>query len=437
MVLEFKETPASRKWASKPALIAWSLYDWANSPFSTIITTFIISTYFTQAIAENPIRGTQQWGFAIALSGILIAVLSPLLGAIADQTGRRKPWLAVFTGMTAISVALLWFSKPSSDYIHWTLGCVIVGTICFEVAMVFYNAMMQGLVPDKYLGRLSGWAWGLGYAGGLICLSIAFFIMQFDIKWQGSGGNEALGLRFAGPLVALWLLIFSLPLFFIVPDHAKRKVNFKKAVYEGIRTFFHDVISLRSHKQILFFLVANMLYTDGLNTIFAFGGIYAAGEFGLTPKEIILWGILMNVSAGVGAALFGVIDDYLGSKRTILIALFCLIVLLSCLLLLHSSFWFWILGVLLALFVGPVQAASRSFLAHITPAAHVSKVFGLFAFSGKATAFLGPWFVGLATLLFSSQRIGMSVILVFLTMGLLLLLVVKAPKFKKERDANY
>jgi len=407
------------------ASIAWCLYDWAHSAFPTVITTFVFASYFTQAIAKDSISGTSQWGNAIALAGIIIALLSPTLGAIADYGGRRKPWLLGCIIVGVISSGLLWFSKPGVNYIHWTLTCVVLGTIGLEVGSAFYNAMMRGLVSEEYLGRLSGWAWALGYVGGLLCLMIALMLVQNEVKGLNLDSSTAEPVRFCAILVAVWLALFSIPLFIWVPDQPATGISAKKAISEGLIALINSLQNLRNDKQIWLYLLAHMLYVDALNTLFTFGGIYAAGTFGLNTAEIILFGILMNVSAGLGAFAFAWVDDYFGSKPTILISLFFMILLLTGLLFVRDRIWFWTLSCSLCLFVGPVQAASRSLMARISPPSHMTELFGFYALSGKATAFIGPWLVGLFTVGFQSQRAGMSTLLIFLVAGSLVLWFVK------------
>lgn len=423
--------------ASWPVLISWSLYDWANAAFPTIIRTFIFASYFTQAIAIDPIKGTQQWGYALALSGLIIAILSPILGATVDKVGQRKPWIAFFTAVTIVSSFLLWFAKPSPEYVHWTLGLLILGNMGFGIATVFYNAMMVDLVSENYMGRLSGLAWGFGYIGGLLSLGLALFLIQPDTSWTGLSMSQAEHLRFSGPLVAGWLLLFSIPLFLIVPDQTKKTITFDKALISGVKRLIKHFLILQEEKKILWFLLANMLYMDGLNTIFAFGGIYAASEFGFSPTDIIKLGIAMNIAAGLGALCFAWLDDYFGSKNIICWSLIFLMITLLGLLLAKNVGQFWFFGLLLSLFVGPVQSASRSLMVHITPRARMTEAFGFFALSGRITAFLGPFIVGGITYAFSNQRIGLSSILIFLLVGLAILIPVNVKKrttFKKNRD---
>jgi UMF1 family MFS transporter len=409
--------------ALRGARVAWCVYDWANSAFPTVIVTFVFSTYFATAVQADRALGTSQWSQALALSGIAIALLSPVLGAIADHTGRRKPWLAFFTAATVFAAGLLWFAAPDPAWALYALVVFACANVFFELGQVFYNAMLPGIVPAQRIGRLSGWGWGLGYAGGLSCLVIALVVfVQADPPPLGLDTAQAENVRIVGPLVAAWYAVFCLPLFLLVPDGARYTGRARDAVRQGLSTLAGTVRRVRDYRTIAWFLVARFLYVDGMNTMFAFGGIYAAGTFGMTVAEVIQFGIALNVSAGLGAAAFAWIDDRIGAKKTVAIALCGLIALGIPLLLVEEKLWFWIVGVPLGLFMGPAQAASRSLMARLAPEHLRTEMFGLFAFSGKATAFLGPAILGAVTVLADSQRTGMTTIVVFLAAGLAILL---------------
>lgn len=406
-------------------IIAWCMYDWASSSYSVIVVTFIFATYFTKSIAANPIDGTYQWANATSIAGIIIAVTSPIVGAVADHGGHHKRWLLFFSIICIISSALLWFAYPASSAIYTTLACVIAGTVGFEVALVFYNAYLPYLVSKSYLGRVSGWGWGTGYFGGIVALTMALFVF---VKAQHSWINTetAEQVRICGPFVALWYLLFSLPLFFWVPDIDRKIRPLPQAVRLGWHELIKTLKKLPKEKHILMYLFSHMIYTDGLNTLFAFGGIYAAGTYGLSFEEVLLLGITMNITAGIGAVSLAWMDDFLGSKPTVLLSLVCLTILGAPLLLVHDKYVFWGVALLVTLFVGPVQSASRSLMVHLIAAKEMStEMFGLYALSGRITAFIGPWILGEITLHFDSQRVGMGTVLVFFVIGALTLLPVK------------
>lgn len=420
------ETDLDKK--QKTGIIAWCTFDWANSAFPTLVITFVFAPYFTEQVAQNNIIGTQQWGNTIALSAFLIAILSPLFGAIADNRGRRKPWLGFFVSLTVIASFLLWYAEPSLQATHWILGCVLFGYVGFAVGNVFYNAMLSDLAPRHYVGRISGWAWGLGYLGGLACLGVALvlFINHGDTFFHLDPAKKE-QVRICGPLVALWLGLFSLPLFFLTPDRPNTGKSLGQATKMGVILLGQTLKSLSQHKDILYFLIANMLYMDGLNTIFAFGSIYAAGTFGFTFEQVIILGIVMNIAAACGAAVFAFMDDFVGAKVTILTTLMMMIVGTAGLVVVTSQRWFWLLALLVSSAVGPVQAASRSLMVRLAPRAIATEMFGLFALSGRATTFLGPWLAGMATVHFGSQRFGVAMILIFLVLGPLTLFLVREP----------
>jgi UMF1 family MFS transporter len=410
------------------SVLAWCLYDWAAASFSIIVVTFIFATYFTTKVAENQIIGTFQWANATSLAGIIIALASPLVGAIADHGGHHKRWLFFFTIICVAATSLLWFAYPNINYVYTTLACVVIGAIGFEVALVFYNSFLPALAPRNYIGRVSGWGWGFGYLGGIVSLSIALFVfVKHSSTWLDASTAEQI--RICGPFAALWYLIFAIPLFFFVPEMSATSKPLGEAVRLGCKELYSTLKKLPKEKNILLYLFSHMIYTDGLNTLFAFGGIYAAGTYGLSFEQVLLFGITMNITAGIGAIALGWIDDYLGPKLTVIVSLCCLSVFGIPLLFLHDKYIFWGVALVLCLFVGPVQSASRSLMVHLIAEKDMStEMFGLYALSGKITAFIGPWILGMMTLAFASQRYGMATVLVFFVVGALLLLPVKVSR---------
>ncbi len=407
---------------NRRGLAAWCLFDWANSAFPTVITTFVFAAYFTKGVAADPITGTSQWGYALSLSGLAVALLGPVLGAVADRTGRRKPWIFVFTLIAAVASALLWRVAPEAGFVMTALVCVALANFAFEMGMVFYNAMLPDLSPRARIGRWSGWGWGLGYVGGLACLGIVLVgFVQAEVPWFGLDKGAAEHLRITGPFVAIWMVVFALPMFVFTADRAAGESRLIDDIRAGLATLARTFRELRRYRDVLWFLGARMVYTDGLNTLFAFGGIYAAGTFAMSFEELIIFGIAMNVTAGLGAALFAWTDDAFGAKWTIRVAVMALTVLGAIVLVVETKTLFWIFGVPLGLFVGPAQAASRSMMARLAPQEMRTEFFGLYAVSGKATAFIGPALVALFTDMFQSQRAGMATIIGFFVVGLVLL----------------
>ncbi len=418
--------------ASGIALISWALYDWANSAFFAVIQTFVFATYFIQSVTTNTTIGTTEWGNTIGIAGVVVAVIGPGLGALADQLGRRKPWILGFSLLCIGATAALWFVQPKANFVSLALILVFIGTVGSEWAIIFYNAMLPDLASNERGGRRSGGAWGLGYAGGLVCLLVALFgFIQADAAPFGLNNIPAGSVRATFVLVAVWYLVFSLPLFLKTPDTPRVDIKFFTAIRKGWRQLISSLKQVRKYRAILIFLIARLVFIDALATVFAFGGIYAAGTFHMSASEVLLFGVGLNLTAGIGAAIFAWIDDWLGSRSTMLISLIGLMIFSIIVLLVQSVTLFLTAGLLLGIFVGPVQAASRTYMARAAPDHLKNEMFGLMAFSGKVTAFIGPFLVGWITYFSGSQRIGMSIIVVMFLIGFLVLL--KVPKQVGEK----
>lgn len=407
-------------------LFSWALYDWANSSYFVIIQTFVFAAYFAETIAENVEIGTAQWGNMIGFAGIFIAITAPFFGAIADQAGKRKPWIAFFTIVCVIGSGLLWFAKPDPSSLILALSLGFISTIAAELVYIFYNAMLPDLVHPSKIGRWSGWGWGMGYAGGLACLLVALYaFIETDGFWLGLNPEFAEPVRATFILTAVWYAIFSLPLFFRTPDVPSKNKKMSTSIRDGLAQLKQSFKEVKKYKQIVKFLIARMFYNDAIVTIYAMGGIYAAGTFNMEPSEILIFGVGLNLTAGIGSALFAWIDDKSGSKFTILFSLVGVAIPIIAVIFTKSSFWFIIWGLMLGLFFGPNQSSSRAFMARIAPDELKTQMFGLLAFSGKATAWAGTILFGLFTLLFGTQQAGMVVILILLVIGFLIMLSVK------------
>jgi UMF1 family MFS transporter len=413
----------------RPGLAAWCLYDWANSAFPTVITTFIFAAYFAQAVAPTPVEGTVLWSRALTVVGLVVAIASPLLGAISDNLGPRKPWILVFSMACAVLTGFLWFVQPSSDFIVLALVLYAAAAITYQFAIVFYDAMLPNIAPGEMLGRISGWGWAVGYIGGLACLVACLWIVKGGgAEIFGLDGDRAEPVRATSLFVGIWFAVFSVPLFLLTPDRAATGKTLSEATMLGFKQLRGTLALLRRNPPIARFLLAHMLYTDGLVTLFAFGGIYAAAEFGMEPADILVFGIVLNIAAGAGAAGFAWLDDAIGSKKTILLALAGLILSGTGLVLARADWLFWALAILLGFCVGPAQAAGRSLMARLSPERMETEMFGLYAMAGKATAFSGPFVLGQVVLYSGSQRAGMASVVVFLVLGGLVLLSVREPQ---------
>jgi UMF1 family MFS transporter len=410
------------------AIAAWVLYDWAYGAFTTIVSTFVFPTYFTQAVAANPLSGTTQWAGTQAAAGVLIALLAVPLGAVADRGGRRRGMLAAATLVMIAATLALWSVRPHHGDAPRALALALIATVAFEIATVFYNAMLPGLVGPRRLGLLSMLAWGAGYAGGLAALTLALTVLVLpDPPAFGLAKATAEPVRACALLAGAWLLAFAWPAAVFVPE-ATARAPWRVAVREGVAELGAVLRQAVAQPALRRFLLARLFYIDGLTTLFAFGGIYAAGQFGLNAQGVLLFGIGLNVSAGLGALGFAAIEDRIGAKAVVMTAVLAMAGLGVALLLTHDRTLFWGLGLALGLFVGPAQAASRSMMARMAPGEQRAAYFGLFALSGRVTGFLGPATLSLATAALQSQRAGMAVIVVLLAAGAATLAGVPSPR---------
>ncbi|MGB0844737.1 MAG: MFS transporter [Alphaproteobacteria bacterium] len=410
------------------AKVSWSLFDFANSAFTTVVITFVFAAYFAAEIAPTEEIGARWWGWCMAGSGLVIAILSPVLGAIADHTGCRKPWIFVFTLMCVVPSFALWWIQPAVDggisqMQMMVIAIVLVGiaNVGFEMGSVFNNSMLPDIAPKSTIGRWSGFAWGIGYLGGLACLMICLFVF-IDPKPALFGLNTELGeqIRITSPFIAIWMTVFTIPMFLFTPDRPRGSVTYGQAISTGIRSLGETLVNVRKNANLFRFLISHMFYRDGLNTLLQMGGLFAAAVYGLSFSELIQFAIILNVTAALGAFIFAWADDKFGSKPVIFISILCLIIAAIPLLAASSKLIFYISASTLGLFVGSIQASSRTMIGRLAPADKVTETYGLFAFSGKSSAFIGPLLVGELTNLYG-HRIGMASLVIFLVIGLALL----------------
>ena len=404
-------------------VLSWALYDFANSAFTTLIVTFVYAAYFTQGIAASETAGTAQWAWAVTITAIAVAVLSPYLGAVADRYGLRRRMLLISTVVAILGSALLFI--PGEGDVLMALAIFTVANIAFEMGNVFYNAYLPDIAPPGKIGRVSGLGWGLGYVGGLLCLlAVLFLLVRADPPLFGLSTEGGAHIRASNLLVAAWYALFAVPIFVWVKAPKVQRIARVRAVIQRANAqllgTFRDIRT--RYKPLLRFLIARLVYNDGLITLFAFGGIYATGTFGFTTEEVIVFGIALNITAGLGSIVFGFLDDWLGGKKAICWSLVGLLLFGGLGVAAPNETWFWVAGLGAGMMVGPNQAASRSLMGRFVPPRKENEFFGFFAFSGKATSFLGPLLLGQMTLLFGSQRAGMATIIGFFLIGFLLLL---------------
>jgi UMF1 family MFS transporter len=439
------------------------LFDWAAQPFFTVVTTFIFGPYFVSRMANDPTMGQAAWGYGIAAAGLVIAVLSPVLGSIADQTGPRKPWIGFFAIIQIGSLCMLWFAAPGSNLFLVVLFFSLA-SVAAEFSTVFNDSMMPRLIPKSEIGKISNIAWGLGYLGGMIALIfvVAFLAGSPETGKTIIGATPLFGLdpelgedaRATGPLSALWYLVFILPMFLYTPD-AVKGIAVGPAVHEGLKELKATIAEVRQRGGIFRFLIARMLYQDGVNALLALGGAFAAAMFGWSITEIGIFGIILNVVAVFGCLVAARLDTSLGSKKMVMIALVLLTIATIGIVSTgpgYTLFGAWQMpgadtgglfgtpaekayvafGLLIGVAFGPVQASSRSYMARSVTAAESGRYFGIYALAGRATSFAAPFTVATITALSGSPRLGMAAIILFFAAGMWMLAGTPYPADKSK-----
>ncbi len=464
--MEGGETRATRR-----GIFGWMLFDWAQQPYHTLIVTFVFAPYFASAVAPDPARGQELWGYAAGAGGLIIALMSPVLGAIADATGPRKPWVLGFSVLGVAGCWLLWYAVPGMAGLALVMLAIVLSLVGMEFAAVFTNSMMPYLVPRAELGRLSGSAWALGYLGGLVSLVLVlgFLAGQPDTGLTLFGIEPLFGLdtaaregdRASGPFTAIWYVVFVLPMFFWTPD-TKRRASASGAVRRGLKELGRTLRRLPHERSYFSFLMSSMFYRDALNALYSFGGIYAAGVLGWSIVQIGIFGIIANVTGAIGAWLGGRADQAFGPKPVVGVS--NVVLTLCCLIVISTTrtdvffvpvaaaangsslpdLVFYVAGALIGAAGGSIQAASRTLLVDQVERDRVTEAFGLYALSGRATSFIGPLAIGVATGLFASQalgfssedaqRIGVTPIIALFLIGLALLPWVKSRSYSSGKN---
>ncbi|MDR2619589.1 MAG: MFS transporter [Propionibacteriaceae bacterium] len=431
------------------------MWDWGTQPFSTIVVTFVFAVYLTSEAFGSENYTSQALAWATTIAGVLVAFLAPVMGQSSDRNNRTMRDLRWQTWFIAIAAGLMFFVKPHPQYLLLGLVLLGVGTVVNEIASVGNNAMLEEVAQGHNVGRISGFGWGMGYLGGIVSL-LAFNYMFIEPEHGlfGASNIESLDIRITMVASAIWIALFTLPTFLNLQDrHMQRHLPAAENVWLQRKPAFlwrrlgpvvyayqelgRSVVRLWSvSRQTVFFLIASALFRDGLNAIFSFGAVIAAGTFGFSAAEVIMFGAAANVAAGISTMLFGLLDDRIGPKKVIMTSLIALIVLATVVFVLHDGgkTVFWIAGMGLTLFVGPAQSASRSYLARLVPEGQAGEVFGLYATTGRAVSFISPFLFGVAisvgvavTGSENTQYWGILGIIVVLIGGLLAMLPVREP----------
>ncbi len=411
------------------SILGWCFYDFANSSFTTIVVTFIYSAFFADYIVGNSSLGQIYWGNAVTVCAIIIAILSPIMGAIADQGGLRKTFLFIWTMICIIFSVLLYF--PTKGDIYFALGVFIVANVAFEMGCVFCNAYVPTLTTKKNMGKISGYGYAFGYLGGLLALVVGLVTIALpDQPMFGITTENGQNFRSMNLLVAIWFFIFSIPTFlWLKKDNKKNHIN-KNLIKNSFKQLSITYKDIKKYKNTVRFLIARLFYNDALITIFSFGGIIAKGVYNFNLEKMLIFGITLGVSAGIGAYFMGFVDDKIGAKKTIQYSNLLLLIATCLVVFVDNENIFWIAGILVGLSSGPNQSSSRSLMSRFSPKDKQNEFFGFFAFSGKITAFLGPFLLAQVThisLIYfdvsneTAQRLGVSVVLLLLILGSVML----------------
>jgi UMF1 family MFS transporter len=452
--------------ASKRAIFGWMMFDWAAQPFFTVVISFVFGPYFSSRMTADPVAGFSAWSNTNTIASIIIAVLSPALGAVADATGGRKRWIAFFAVIKILSLLALWNAAPGSSVA--TVGLLIIlAMVSAEFSIVFNDSMLTRLVDKRSVGVVSNIAWGLGYIGGLIAL---FFVLLFLVG-DATTGKTLLGAkplfgldpatgedaRITGPLAGIWYLIFVMPMFLFTPD-SSTGLPIGTAVTKGLSELRKTLRQIVERKSVLKFLIARMIYQDGVNGLILLGGAFAASMFGWHTLGIGIYGIILIVVAILGNLIASYLDTALGSKTVVVICLVLLIVatignistapgetlfglvqlsttdsggLVFGLFGTSAEKIYILYGLLIGIAFGPVQASSRSYLARSIDKSEAGRFFGIYALSGRATAFMATGLSSILVWVTGSARVGMGSLILFFVVGLAILFTTPYPADKK------
>ncbi len=434
---------------AKKRIWGWYFFDFASQPYNTLLLTFIFAPYMADIMGDGS-AAQSVWGYGIAAAGIIIAIASPLLGAVADRTGGRMRFIMLFSIMYVVGAAALWYAVPGHLNVWFIMLMFGIGLIGMEFATSFTNAMMPDLVDEKDLGSVSGSGFSFGYIGGFITLLIMLLLLDDGSNGKTLLGNPPLfgldpdtreGTRSVGPLSAIWYIIFMIPFFLWVRETPQPgAVPIGVALREAIPDLTRTLRTLPARPSFTAYLASSMFYRDALNGMYTFGGIYAAGVLGWETRDIGIFGILAIISGIIFAWLGGKADVRFGPKPVIMAT----VLVLTCTALAVVSisrdavlglqvaadsrlpdYAFYIVGILIGAAGGVLQAASRTMMVHQADPARMTEAFGLFALTGKATSFLAPLLIAITTQISGSQSIGVAPLIGLFLIGFVLLFWVK------------
>lgn len=422
--------------ATRSQVFAWGLWDWGSAAFNAVIVTFVFSVYLTDAVGDDlpgSVSASSWLGWSLGAAGLAIALLAPVTGQRADATGHRKRSLALLTTIVVGCMLAMYFVEDDHHFLWLGLLLLGVGSVVFELAQVPYFAMLRQVSRPDNIGRVSGFGWAMGYFGGIVLLLICYFgFIVGDGDTRGLFGvstDGGVNIRAVVVLAAVWFAVFAVPVLFAVPELPPvPQAADGPGFFGSYRVLWNDLRALwTADRNTVGYLVASALFRDGLAGVFTFGAVLAVNVYGIASGDVLLFGVAANVVAALGALAAGRLDDRLGPKTVIVWSLSSMLATGALLMAVSGPVGFWILGLLLCLFVGPAQSASRTFMARLSPAGREGQMFGLYATTGRAVSFLSPTLFGLFAWMFSSDRAGIMGLLVVLAAGLAALLAVRPP----------
>ncbi len=427
-------TTTERASVSQRQVAAWAAWDWGSAAFNAVMVTFVFGTYLSSEAFGPDARGTEWLSRGMAVAGVIVALTAPVMGRRADQGGRRKLWLALNTAVVIAVTGLSFFVAPTEQHLLLGVALLSIGTVFFEFAEVQINAILVQISTRETVGRISGIGWGAGYLGGIMLLLIVYVgFVSGDTAWFGIPQDESLNIRAVAVVAAVWFLVFSLPVLLAVPRPkaaqaegagapAETVLGSYRALWERLRRLWHE------DRNTLMFLASSAVFRDGVGAVFVYGAILGTTVFGIDDGDVIIFAIVANVVAAAGAFAGGWLDDRIGPRAVILGSLAAMCVSAVVLFFSDGPPAFWIGGLVLCLFVGPVQSASRAFLGRLTTPQTAGELFGLYATTGRAVGFITPALSSVALAITGDQRWIIPTIVVVMLAGGLLLLRVNNPR---------
>lgn len=398
----------------KSKIFVWSLFDFANTSFSIVVVTFVYAVYFKKTVAQNLPIGDLYWSISTSIAMVVTAIISPVLGAVADHSAGKKRFLLFFTVMCLVATSMLYF--VGEGMIFWGIFLFVIANIGFEAGLVFYDAFLPEITQPKNFGRVSGYGFAMGYLGSLVTLAIIYPLIQQEL------------IRETFPVTSLFFFIFSMPLFFLLKEQRKTIERKEPFVKIGLHRVWTTLTHLKNYKNLVIFLLAYFCYIEGVNTVIFFSGNYASTTLGFDTSELIIFFLTVQTTAILGSVVLGIVADSIGQKKTIVISLLLWLITVGLAYFVTDKNEFYVVGLLAGSAMGSTQSISRSLMSKLTPPEKKTEFFGFYSFFGKSSAVIGPMVFGLVSYISGSQRLAIISIGFFFLLGLLLLTKVKDPK---------